>query len=85
MAHMLLQDTKHHRVALDSRGSTVSCCFHQHANFYSSLIDGCLKYQNKEKPKTGPRFGPRLNYDVKLGPGGVKSLGLSGPSWNAGL
>ncbi len=23
--------------------------------FFSSLIDGCLKYKNKEKPKTGPR------------------------------
>ncbi len=36
--------------------------------FFSSLIDGCLKYKHKEKPKTGPRPGPRLNYDVKIGP-----------------
>ncbi len=34
---------------------------------FSSLIDGCLKYKNKEKPKTGPRPGPRLNYDVNIG------------------
>ncbi len=31
---MLLLDTKHHRAALDSRGSTVSCCFHQCRNFF---------------------------------------------------
>ncbi len=31
--------------------------------FITRLIDGCLKYKNKEKPKTGPRPGPRLNYD----------------------
>ncbi len=31
---------------------------------FSSLIDGCLKYKNKEKPKTGPQ----LNYDVNIGP-----------------
>ncbi len=58
---LLLQDTKHSRAALDSRGSTVR-------QFFSSLIDGCLKYKHKEKPKTGPRPGPRLNYDVKIGP-----------------
>ncbi len=29
--------------------------------FFSSLIDGCLKYKHKEKPKS-------LNYDVKIGP-----------------
>ncbi len=33
-----------------------------------SLIDGCLKYNNKEKPKTGLRPGPRLNDDVNIGP-----------------
>ncbi len=77
----LLRDTKHHRAALDSRGSTVSCCFHQRGNFFSSLIDGCLKYKHKEKPKTGPRPGPRLNYDVKIGPIEARS----GPGWNAGL
>ncbi len=38
------------------------------AIFFSSLIDGCIKYKNKEKPKTGPRPGPHLNYDVKIGP-----------------
>ncbi len=64
---LLLRDTKHRRDALDSRGSTVLCCFHQR-QFFSSLIDGCLKYKHKEKPKTGPRPGPRLNYDVKIGP-----------------
>ncbi len=51
--------------------------------FFSSLIDGCLKYKNKEKPKTGPRPDPRLNYDVKIGlkpgPRGVKKLGPIGP------
>ncbi len=41
--------------------------------FFSSLIDGCLKYKNKEKPKTDPRPGPRLNYDVKIGPKPKKS------------
>ncbi len=35
--------------------------------FFSSLIYGCLKYKNKEKPKTGPRPGPHLNYVVKIG------------------
>ncbi len=39
----------------------VLCCF------FSSLIDGCPKYKNKEKPKTVPRPGLRLNYDVKIG------------------
>ncbi len=58
-------DAKHRRAAL-SRGSTDSCCFHQSDNFLSSLIDGCLKYKNKEKHKTGPRPGPHLNYDVKI-------------------
>ncbi len=58
---LLLRDTKHRRAALDSRG--MFSCF----QFFSSLIDGCLKYKNKEKPKTGPRPGPRLNYDVKIG------------------
>ncbi len=50
--------------------------------FFSSLIDGCLKYKNKEKPKTGPRPGLRLNYDVigpKPGPRGVKKSGPIGP------
>ncbi len=28
-------------------------------NFFSSLIDGCLKYKNKEKHKIGPKPGPR--------------------------
>ncbi len=66
-----------------SRGGTDSCCFHQGGNFFSSLIDGCLKYKNKEKPKTGPRPGPRLNYDVKIGPKpdprDVKKSGPVGP------
>ncbi len=57
---LLLRDTKHRRAALDSRGSTVSCCFHQRGNFFSSLIDGCLKYKNKEKPKTGPKARPHV-------------------------
>ncbi len=38
------------------------------AAIFSSLIDGCLKYKNKEKPKTGPRPGLRLNYDANIGP-----------------
>ncbi len=33
--------------------------------FFSSLIDGCLKYKNKENQRPE---GPRLNYDVKIGP-----------------
>ncbi len=33
-------------------------------SFFLSLIDGCLKYKNKEKPKTGPQ----LNYDTNIGP-----------------
>ncbi len=61
-------DTKHRRAGLDSHGSTVSCCFHQRSNFFSSLIDGCLKYTNKEKPETGLGPGLRLNYDVKICP-----------------
>ncbi len=48
--HACMRDTKHRRAALDSRGSTVSCCFQQRGNFFSSLIDACLKYKNKEKP-----------------------------------
>ncbi len=73
-----LRDSKHRRDAL-SRG-TVSCCFHQHRNFFSSLIDGCLKYKSKEKPKTGPRPGSRLNYDVKIGPKpGPRDVKKSGP------
>ncbi len=48
--------------------------------FFSSLIDGCLKYKNNEKPKTGPRPGPRLNYDVKIGPRpGPRGVKKSGP------
>ncbi len=31
---LLLLDTKHCRAALDSCGSTVSCCFHQRGNFF---------------------------------------------------
>ncbi len=31
---LLLLDSKHRRAALDSRGSTVSCCFHQRGNFF---------------------------------------------------
>ncbi len=38
------------------------------AAIFSSLIDGCLKYNNKEEPKTGQRFGPCLDYDVNTGP-----------------
>ncbi len=56
------------------------------AAFFSSLIDGCLKYKNKEKPKTGPRPGPRLNYDVKIGPKpGPRGVKKSGVGRNAGL
>ncbi len=54
---LLLLDSKHCRAALHSR-DTVSCCFHR--QFFSSLIDGCLKYKHTEKPKS-------LNYDVKIG------------------
>ncbi len=38
------------------------------AAIFESLIDGCLKHKIKEKRKTGPRPGLRLNYDVKIGP-----------------
>ncbi len=31
---LLLRDSKHSRAALDSRGSRVSCCFHQRGNFF---------------------------------------------------
>ena len=65
---LLLRDTKHRRAALDSHGSTVSCCFHQRCNFFFSLSDGCLKYKSKEKSKTGGGHGPCLNYDVKIIP-----------------
>ncbi len=47
-------DSKQRRAAL-SHGSTDLCCFHQSGYFFSSLIDGCLKYKNKKKHKTGPR------------------------------
>ncbi len=52
------------------------------AAIFSSLIDGCLKYKHKEKPKTGPRPDPRLNYDVKIGPigAGLKCRALAFPS-----
>ncbi len=36
----------------------VSCCFHQRGNLFSS------KYKDKEKPKTGLRPGPGLNYGI---------------------
>ncbi len=63
---LLLLDTKHSRALLltaaAARSGVVStrcwCC--------SSLIDGCLKYKHKEKPKTGPRPGTHLYYDVKI-------------------
>ena len=45
-----------------------SCVVSPSAAIFSSLIDGCLKYKSKEKSKTGGRPGPRLNYDVKIGP-----------------
>ncbi len=31
---LLLRDSKHRWAALDSRSSTVSCCFHQRGNFF---------------------------------------------------
>ncbi len=71
---LLLRDSKHCRAALSR--STVSCCFHQHGNFFSSLIDGCLKYKNKEKPKTVLRPVPHLDYDVKIGPYGAPDDGM---------
>ncbi len=46
---LLLLDTKHHRAALESRGGSGN--FPPERQFFSSLIDGCLKYKNKEKPK----------------------------------
>ncbi len=49
--YMLLRDNKHHRGPPDSRGSTVFVLFPPARQFFSSLIDGCLKYKNKDKPK----------------------------------
>ncbi len=74
--HSLLQrDTKHHWVSL-----TLLCCFHQRGNFFSALFDGCLKYINKEKPKTDPRPGPLLNFNVKIIPKpGPRDVKKSGP------
>ncbi len=44
------------------------------------ITNWCLKYKNKEKPKTGPRPSPRLNYDVKIGPKpGPRDVKKSGP------
>ncbi len=44
------------------------------------------KIKNKEKCKTGPRPGPRLNYDVKIGPKpGPRGVNKSGSGANAGL
>ncbi len=60
---LLLLDTKHSRAAA-ARSRVVSTSGH----FFSSLIDRFLKYKHKEKPKTGPRPGTRLYYDVKIGP-----------------
>ncbi len=44
---------------------------------------GALRQAFAEKPKTGPRPGPHLNYDVKTvpkpGPRGVKRSGPIGP------
>ncbi len=60
---LLLLVTKHSRAAAAwSRVVSTS------GQFFSSLIDGFLKYKHKEKPKTGPRPGTRLYYDVKIGP-----------------
>ncbi len=68
---LLLLDTKHRRDALDSRDTVL---FPPVRQFFSSLIDGYLKYKHKEKPKS-------LNYDVKIGPIEARS----GSGWNAGL
>ncbi len=64
---LLLLYTKHHRAALDSL-----VLFPPVRQFFSSLIDGCLKYQNKEEPKTGPHRaraemqGSRVNYPFNV-------------------
>ncbi len=63
---LLLRDTKHRRVLF--RVMARSRVFSTSVAIFLSLIDGCLKYKNKEKPKTGPRPGPLLNYDVNIGP-----------------
>ncbi len=48
--------------------------------FFITIIDRCLKYKNKEMPKTGPMPRPHLNYDVKIGPKlGPRGLKKSGP------
>ncbi len=46
---LLLLDTKHSRAALDSRGSTVSCCFHQH---------GMSRILKKPGPRGVKKSGP---------------------------
>ncbi len=77
-------DTDSENISLLTNNSNLvkSRVFTSVANIFSSLIDGCLKYKNKEKPKTGPRPGPLLNYDVKIGPKpsprGVKKSGPIG-------
>ncbi len=70
----------HRSAALDSCSSTVSCCLNQRSNFFTTIIDGCLKYKNKEKPKTLPMPGPRLSYDMKFGlKPGPRGVNKSGP------
>ncbi len=60
-----------------------SFVFPPEQQLFSALIGGCLKYENKEKPKTVPRLGPYLNYDMKIGPKpspwSVKKSGFVGP------
>ncbi len=64
-------DSKHHWAAL-SHGSTDSSCFHQSVNLFSSLIDGCLKYEIRRSIKQA--WGPARIWTMtwKLSLRGVK-------------
>ncbi len=62
---LLLRDTKHLEPLFTVTAARL-VLFPPARQFFSSLIDGCLKYKHKEKPKTGPRPGPHLNYDVQI-------------------
>ncbi len=55
-------DTKHVRAALNSHGLLLFPPAWQ-ILFITIIIDGCLKYKNKEK--AGPMPSPHLSYDVR--------------------
>ncbi len=55
---LLLLDTKHCRAALDQSRQARSRVVSTARQIFSSLIDGCLKYKHKEKPKNRPEARP---------------------------